>query len=107
MPKDPEKNHLKAWREFRGLTQAKLAEMIGTTGPVISLLEAGERRLSDKWLMRLAPALRTRPGHLLELDPNDVDSDVNEIWANIPPENRDQAREVLKTFLRRNSSGAG
>ena len=105
MPKNPEVNHLKAWREYRGLTQAKLAEMIGTTGPVISLLEAGERRLSDKWLMKLAPALQTRPGHLLEMDPADVDNDINEIWLKIPQEHHDQAREVLKTFLRRNSSG--
>jgi transcriptional regulator with XRE-family HTH domain len=101
MPKNPERNHLKAWREYRGLTQAKLAAMIDTTGPVISLLEAGERRLSDKWLRRLAPALKTRPGHLLEFDPNDVPSDILEIWEEIAEDDREQARQVLLTFVRR------
>ena len=98
MPKDPQRNYLKAWREFRKMTQTKLAEAIGTTGPVISLIEAGERRLSDKWANKLAPVLGTRPGHLFDTDPNDLDSDVMEIWAAIPEEKREQARIVLKTF---------
>ena len=80
------------------MTQAKLAEAIGTTGAVISLLEAGERRLSDKWANKLAPVLQTRPGHLFDTDPNDLDSDVMEIWANIPEAKREQARIVLMTF---------
>jgi transcriptional regulator with XRE-family HTH domain len=101
MPKDPERNFLRAWREHRGFTQARLAEAIGTTGAVISLLEAGERRLSDKWLLRLAPVLGTRPGHLLEFDPADASSDILEIWADIPEESRDQARSVLETFRAR------
>ena len=98
MPKEPERNHLKAWREHRKMTQAKLAEAIGTTGAVISLLEAGERRLSDKWLLKIAPVLRTRPGHLLEFDPSEAENDILEIWAEIPGRSKDQALEVLKTF---------
>ncbi len=76
MVRSNERNYLRAWREHRGLTQAKLAEAVGTTGAVISLLESGERGLSDKWLRKLAPVLRTRPGHLLEVDPADVDDDL-------------------------------
>jgi transcriptional regulator with XRE-family HTH domain len=98
MPRDPEPNHLKAWREFRHMTQARLAEAIGTTGAVISLLEAGERRLSDKWLRKIAPVLGTRPGHLLEIDPKDVSTDILDIWAEIPEDRREQARDVLKAF---------
>jgi transcriptional regulator with XRE-family HTH domain len=98
MPRNPERNFVKAWREHRGLTQAKLAEAIGTTGAVISLIEAGERRLSDKWAHRIAPVLGTRPGHLFDTDPAEVDSDILEIWTEIPEERREQAREVLKAF---------
>ena len=94
----PQKNHLRAWREHRGLTQAKLAEAVGTTGAVISLLESGDRGLSDKWLRKLAPVLGTRPGHLLEVDPSDVSTDVLDIWADIPEDRRDQALQVLQTF---------
>jgi transcriptional regulator with XRE-family HTH domain len=93
-------NFLRAWREHRGLTQAELAEAVGTTGAVISLLESGNRGLSDKWLRKIAPVLRTRPGHLLELDPLDAASDVFEIWSDIPEENREQARNVLRAFRR-------
>src|SRR5471032_2944699 len=98
MPKNPERNFLKAWREYRHMTQAKLAEAIGTTGAVISLLEAGERRLSDKWLLKIAPVLNTRPGHLLEFDPSEAANDILEIWAEIPGASKEQALEVLKTF---------
>ncbi len=80
------------------MTQAKLAEAVGTTGAVISLLESGDRGLSDKWLRVLAPVLGTRPGHLLEVDPADVSTDILDIWAGIPEERRQQARDVLATF---------
>ena len=80
------------------MTQAKLADAVGTTGAVISLLESGDRGLSDKWLRRIAPVLGTRPGHLLEVDPEDVSNDILEIWAEIPEDRREQARDVLKAF---------
>ncbi|HEY1448243.1 MAG TPA: helix-turn-helix transcriptional regulator [Caulobacteraceae bacterium] len=98
MPRNPERNFVKAWREHRGLTQAKLAEAIGTTGAVISLIEAGERRLSDKWAHKIAPVLKTRAGFLFDTDPAELDSDILEIWTEIPEERREQAREVLKAF---------
>ncbi len=88
------------------MTQARLAEAVGTTGAVISLLEAGERGLSDKWLRRLAPVLGTRPGHLLEVDPNDVSTDILDIWADIPEDRREQARDVLMAFRRKDESRA-
>jgi transcriptional regulator with XRE-family HTH domain len=100
MTRSKQSNHLRAWRELRGMTQAKLGEAIGTTGAVISLLESGDRGLSDKWLRLIAPVLRTRPGHLLELDPAEADNDVLEIWADIPEDRRGQARDVLRTFRR-------
>ena len=93
-----ERNYLRAWREHRRMTQAKLGEAVGTSGAVISLLESGERGLSDKWLRKIAPVLGTRPGHLLEVDPNDVSNDILEIWSEIPEDRREQARDVLKAF---------
>ncbi len=80
------------------MTQAKLAEAVGTTGAVISLLESGDRGLSDKWLRKLAPVLGTTPGNLLENDPNDGPGDLMDIWASVPQARRKQALDVLKTF---------
>jgi transcriptional regulator with XRE-family HTH domain len=99
MVRIPQRNFLRAWREHRRMTQAKLAEAVGTTGAVISLLESGDRGLSSKWLLKLAPVLGTKPGHLLEVDPSEVSSDVLEIWAEIPEDRREQALDVLQTFL--------
>ncbi|HWE98349.1 MAG TPA: helix-turn-helix transcriptional regulator [Caulobacteraceae bacterium] len=107
MVRSKERNYLRAWREHRGLTQARLAEAVGTTGAVISLLESGERGLSDKWLRKLAPVLGTRPGHLLEVDPALLDDDIQEIWTDIPEDRRPQALEVLKTFRQRRDGQAG
>src|ERR1700739_3730505 len=106
MVRSRDRNYLRAWREFRGLTQAKLADAAGTTGAVISLLESGERGLSDTWLRILAPLLGTRPGHLLEVDPHDVDTDILEIWADIPEDRKSQARAVLQTFIQKSSRQA-
>jgi transcriptional regulator with XRE-family HTH domain len=91
-------NHLRAWREFRHMTQGALAEAAGTTGSVISLLESGDRRLSDKWLRRLAPVLGTTPGHLLDNHPDNVPGDLLEVWASIPDDRKAQAMQVLNTF---------
>lgn len=102
MPKEAkETNHLKAWREFRRLTQEQLAEAVGTSAGVISLLESGERGLSPKWLRKLAPALQTTPGHLLDHDPNTVQTSILDIWNNVPEEAKPQALDILKTFQRR------
>lgn len=95
-------NNLKAWREFRELTQEKLAEKAGTTPGVISLLESGKRGLSLKWLLKFAPALRTTPGMILDHDPTSLDTSILEIWATLPAEARSQATEILQTFARKN-----
>lgn len=94
----PEANFIKAWRELRGLTQEQLGEAVGTTGPVISLLENGRRSLSTKWLRAIAGALQTSPGFLLDHHPDDIPDDVLQIWSEIPEGNREQALRVLQTF---------
>ena len=58
-------NYLAHWREFRNLTQAALAEKVGTNANMVGYLESGERGLSAKWLRRFAVALDTTPGMLL------------------------------------------
>jgi transcriptional regulator with XRE-family HTH domain len=91
-------NNLKAWREFRELTQEQLAERVGSTGSVISMLEAGERGLSAKWLRKLAPALNTTPGHLLDHDPRQLSADVLDIWGAIADREKPRALRVLESF---------
>lgn len=103
MPKrstKPSTNNLRAWREHRRLSQDQLAEKVGTKGNVIGHLESGERGLSDKWLRRLAPALGTTPGFLLDHSPDDLDAEYMDAAMSVPSDVRPQVLEILKTFKR-------
>lgn len=93
-------NYLRAWREFRRMTQEQLAEKVGTNANMISYLESGERGLSAKWLRRLAPALETSPGMLLDHDPEALDTDIIDIWAHIPDPDRSAVRKMLEGLKR-------
>lgn len=101
MPKDRPENHLRAWRKFRKLTQEQLAEKIGTSKAVIGHLETGRNGLSDKWLSKLAPALGTSPGHLLEHDPESLPTDILDIWRDVPLERREEGLELLRILSKK------
>ena len=103
IPKDRPAHYLRLWREYRRLTQEELAAKAGTTKGVISLLESGERRLSDKWLRRFAPLLKVQPGWLLDYDPESLDRSVLEIWAAIPEDRHDEALQMLRILARKAS----
>jgi transcriptional regulator with XRE-family HTH domain len=60
-------NHLRALREQVGISQAELAELMGTTRSQIAKLERGERRLTEKWIDRAATALGVPPGRIIEI----------------------------------------
>lgn len=80
------------------MKQEELAEAIGTTKAVISLLENEKRPLSSKWLRKLAEALDTQPGHILDHDPNELPTDVFDIWSRIDKRDRELAASVLRSF---------
>lgn len=100
MASDGPKNHLRAWRKFRGLSQEQLAERVGSSKAVIGHLETGRSGLSHKWLLKLAPALGTTPGFLLDHDPNDMDAAFLDAAMQVPSESRGQALQILQTFRR-------
>jgi len=91
---------LREWRKFRHMTQQELADAIGTSKTVISEMERGNLQLSPKWLRKIAPVLRTQPGHILDHDPEDLDSDIIDIWASIEERDREQAARVLRSFVK-------
>lgn len=98
-------NHLKAWREHRKMTQEELAAAVKTTQHQIAYLEAGERGLSAKWLRRLAPALDTTPGMLLDHDPRLLDNDIIEIWATSSNRQKKQLNEIIRAVLKTGTDG--
>lgn len=59
-------NKLKLLRTQAGLTQAQLADAVGTTKDNISKMERGTRASLSKWAVKLAPPLKCRPSDLLD-----------------------------------------
>lgn len=98
-------NFLRQWREFRKMSREQLAELVGTNTNMILYLESGERGLSAKWLRRLAPALDTTPGMLLDHDPTELDSDIIDIWAHADCRQKAQISEIAKTLTKTGTSG--
>ncbi|MEJ0067379.1 MAG: helix-turn-helix transcriptional regulator [Caulobacteraceae bacterium] len=95
-------NYIRAWREYRGLNVAELAKKSELGVQTINALESGEMDTSGKLLNRIADALDTTRGHLLDVDPDNVDPEALETFEAIPKERRGQALEILKTFRRYN-----
>lgn len=93
-----ERNYLKQWREFRSLKQEELADKIGTTKAVISLLENEKRPLSSKWLRKLADVLGTTPGRILDIDPNETGAEVLDIWDHMQFDDRERAVRLLRSL---------
>ena len=98
-------NHLAAWREYRKLTQAALANMVGTNANMIGYLESGERGLSAKWLRRLAPALDTTPGMLLDHNPFDLSADVIDIWRHADLRQKRQLSDIARALVKDGTNG--
>jgi len=59
------KNQIRTFREAQKLSLESLASLVGTTNQQISLLEAGKRRLTVEWLVRLSKALSCHPWALV------------------------------------------
>jgi transcriptional regulator with XRE-family HTH domain len=94
----PSANHLRAWREARGYTQAQLAALVNTTDNVISMLESGDRQLTPKWLQRLAPILGATPGFILDYDPGDLDLEILDAAHHIPEARKAEALRILRVL---------
>jgi len=60
------KNLIRQVRLLRGLTQAELAQKVGTTAATVSRLEKDTMTLSTEWLERFAVALGVHPSELIE-----------------------------------------
>lgn len=72
------------------MTVEQVAAEVKTSAGQISDLENNNRGLSAKWLRRLAPALKTTPGHLLDHDPFDLPTGIAEAWFAASDEQKKQ-----------------
>lgn len=93
-------NHLRAWMRFRKMKGAALADDLDITPGMVSDLANSKRALSAKWLRRIAPALKTTPGLLLDHDPYNLDNDIIDIWVNATSEERRRLKDVAQALVK-------
>jgi transcriptional regulator with XRE-family HTH domain len=91
--------YLREWREHRGLTLEQLAEKVDASVGQVSMLETGDRGLSARWARKLALALDTAPGNLLDYPPDQSPAKVVNIWSRATPAEREQLEKVAEAML--------
>lgn len=93
---------IKELREKLKLSQADLAEAVGTSQPQIKRLEAGDRKLTKEWAERLSPHLGVAPESLMFGNPNDETVKVNP-----PSAAAQQVLELPNAIIRDKVEGLG
>ncbi len=91
---------LKRLREARGLSQAKLAELVGCGQGDIGKLEIGAKRTTAEWAIRIAPHLGVDPK---ELFPS---ATANEGRPTLPPSQLDPERLRISIMVARRMADA-
>jgi transcriptional regulator with XRE-family HTH domain len=81
-PQYRRRHFIRAWREFRGLTQAQLARLLNTSRTNISRIENLRKGYTQDFLEACADALRTDPASLILRDPSDG---IWSIWERAKP----------------------
>lgn len=93
------RHYIKQWREYRHLSQERLAERIGVSRGAISQLENGITAYTQGMLEALADALACEPADLLQSDPK-IDDALHSIWKSLEAPAREQAIRVLKALAK-------
>jgi transcriptional regulator with XRE-family HTH domain len=97
-------HQIKQWRKYRGMTLDELAAQCGLTGSLISQIELGRSRYSQKSLEAMAKALDCTTGQLLDVDPLATNTTLplassdyhRELWESFAPEHREKVKELLR-----------
>ena len=98
-PKRRRPHFIRQWRQFRGLTQEKLADRLNTTKANISRIESLKQGYTQDFLEACADALLTDSASLIMRDPTDPEG-MWSIWDQAKPAERRQIIEIAKTLIR-------
>lgn len=94
------RNRITELRNERGMTVEELAAAADMSPSFVSLLARGKRNVSLRNLEKLATALGCQPEDLIGVQ-TAINAEIADIWASIPPERRELARQVLQSFTNR------
>src|SRR3954471_6057322 len=104
-PKKFQPTCIRQWRHYRGLTLETVAERIGMTPGLVSLVERGLRGYTQETVGALASAMRTDPAGLLTRDPTDPKA-IWGIWDKAKPAQRKQILDVAIKIVKGRSPAA-
>jgi len=99
---------IKELRERSGMSQQKLAELLGVSRPAISQIESGQRKVSADEMRKLADAFHISADRLLDLEeePVVIIKESKEVYTakpkiriNVPQKNLEKFKEVLIYIL--------
>lgn len=93
--------HLKAWRKFRKLTVAELAEAADMSVGNVSEMENLRQGYSPEGLVKLAKALRTSTGALLMVDPLQPSTEsIWFAWERATADQKQKLAEIAQTIIK-------
>jgi transcriptional regulator with XRE-family HTH domain len=90
---------IKAWREYRQLSQEALAERVDMSAAQLSRLETGRQGYTQDVLEALAEALSTDIASLLMRNPGDPDA-IWSIWDQAKPGEKRMIVDLAKTVVK-------
>lgn len=89
----------------KGLTQAQLADIVGTDEYYISKIETGKRKPGRKYLPSIANALEISSDYLFGLDSNIVFHEsileLEELLSSLSAEDKECIINIVKEFVKR------
>lgn len=94
---------LRQWRKYRDWTQERLADFIGCSVALVSMIERGERGYDQEFLEAAADALQTSPDRLLRINPLDPASHetIFDMVRRVPEADHAKMRAVIEAFIPR------
>jgi len=101
-------NRIKKLREERGISQQRLADLLGVSRPTVSQIEMGERKVSADELLKISEIFDVSVEHLLGLkkEPEVVIQEAKkkrkikpQVRINVPQKNLEKFKEVLLYIL--------
>lgn len=95
-PSRKSRNFIREWREHRGMTQERLAELARLSVPTISNIESGAHGYSQRSLEAIAEALDAATGDLLSRRPGVVE--LADELAALEPNTLKQALQIIRVM---------
>ncbi|MDO8534383.1 MAG: helix-turn-helix transcriptional regulator [Xanthobacteraceae bacterium] len=86
--------YLREWRDYRQLTQERLAERLGTSTATVSRREAGSQGASPRVLGAYAEAFGCEPGDLFRPPPDPAQEEWRRFLARLPDHEKPRIKRL-------------